>query len=223
MTQEKWTAVDDYINGLFIPRDTALEAALTASDDAGLPAISVSPAQGKMLYLLATAKNARNILEIGTLGGYSAIWLARALSGDGKLTTIEANPKHAEVARANITRAGLIDFVDIRLGAALDVLPQIATEIRPAFDMVFIDADKESYPQYLEWSLRLSHVGTMIVADNVVRRGEVINEDSESATVQGTRRFNELLAADARISSTIIQTVGSKGYDGFALAVVMSE
>src|SRR5262249_20207873 len=218
MSQDQWTAVDNYINGLFVPADSALDAALAASSAAGLPAINVAPNQGKLLNVLARMVGARKILEIGTLGGYSTIWLARSLAKEGRVITLEANPKHAEVARANISRAGLAGLVDLRLGKALDTLPQLASEA--PFDLIFIDADKTGYSDYLAWSLKLSRPRTLIVADNVVRKGAVADPASPDANVQGVRRFNELLAAEPRVSATVIQTVGSKGYDGLAVAVV---
>jgi len=217
MSQELWTAVDRYISDLLVPVDAALEAALQTSADAGMPAIAVSPNQGKLLMLMAQMLEARNILEIGTLGGYSTIWLARGLSVGGRLITLEADPKHADVARSNIARAGLSDVVEVRIGRALDTLPLLAGP----FDLIFIDADKVSYPEYLTWSVKLSRSGTVIVADNVVRKGAIIDADSNDPNVQGVRRFNETLAADARLSATAIQTVGSKGYDGFTVARVL--
>ena len=220
MTQEKWSAVDRYITDLLVPSDPALDAALRASAAAGLPPINVAPNQGKLLMLLAQAQGARNILEIGTLGGYSTIWLARALPAGGRLITLEFDPKHAEVARANIERAGLADVVEVRLGRALDTLKQLAAENRGPFDLIFIDADKPGYPDYFPWALKLSRPGSMIIADNVVRNGAVIDADSSDPNVQGMRRFNELLAAEPRVSATVIQTVGSKGYDGFAIVLV---
>jgi predicted O-methyltransferase YrrM len=220
MSQDQWTTVDRYITDLFVPQDSALEAALAASNAAGLPAINVSPNQGKLLNLLARMHGARKILEIGTLGGYSTIWLARALPAGGRLITLEADPKHADVARANIARAKLDGLVQIRLGKALDTLPQLTAE--GPFDLIFIDADKTGYCDYLAWSLKLSRPGTLIVADNVVRKGAVADPASPDAMVQGVRRFNELLAAEPRVSATVIQTVGSKGYDGLAIALVTS-
>ncbi|BAY34466.1 O-methyltransferase family protein [Nostoc carneum NIES-2107] len=222
MSQEHWTAVDRYITDLFVQPDFALDAALQTAAEAGLPPHNVSPNQGKLLLLLAQIQKVRTILEIGTLGGYSTIWLARSLPADGYLISLEANPKHAEVARSNIARAGLSDIVEIRLGRALDTLPQIAAEGR-VFDLIFIDADKPSNPDYFAWALKLSHRGTLIIADNVVRNGAVIDAASDDPNVQGIRRFNQLLAAEARISATEIQTVGSKGYDGFAIAVVTGD
>jgi len=223
MSQEQWTAVDRYLADLFVPPDPALEAALQASAAAGLPAINVSPNLGKLLHLLARAQGARAILEVGTLGGYSTIWLGRALPAGGRLVTLEADPGHAEVARANIGRAGLAAIVELRLGPALDTLPQLAAEGGGPFDLIFIDADKPSYPAYLGWALRLSRRGTLIVADNVVRDGAVIDAGSDDPRVRGVRHFNELLAAEPRVSATAIQTVGSKGYDGFAIALVIAE
>ena len=223
MSPEQWTAVDRYISELFVPPDPALDEALRASAAAGLPAINVAPNQGKLLHLLARIRGARTILEIGTLGGYSTIWLARALTPGGRLVTLEADPTHAAVARANIARAGLADVVELRLGPALETLPQLLAERRGPFDLIFIDADKPAYPDYLGWSLRLSARGTMIVADNVVRNGAVTDPANPDDRVQGARRFNELLAADPRVSATLIQTVGCKGYDGFAIAVVTAD
>lgn len=220
MDQETWTAVDDYITTLFEASDPALAAALRDSDAAGLPEIAVSPAQGQLLHILARSHGARRILEIGTLGGYSTIWLARALPPDGLLITLEADPRHAEVARANIARAGLADRVTVRDGRAQDTLPALAAEGAGPFDLIFLDADKESYGYYLEWALKLARPGTLIIADNVVRRGRVVDSASEDTNVQGARRFNELLAADPRLTATIVQTVGSKGYDGLAIALV---
>jgi len=223
MSQEQWTAVDQYLSDLLLPSDPALASALQASADAGLPAISVSPTQGKLLHLLARAQGARHILELGTLGGYSAIWLARALPADGRLVTLEFEPKHAEVARANLVRAGVADRVELLVGAALETLPQLAAAGRGPFDFIFIDADKENYPGYWEWALKLARRGTTIVADNVVRKGAVADPASEDPAVQAVRRLCELMAAEPRVTSTVIQTVGCKGYDGFALAVVTRE
>jgi predicted O-methyltransferase YrrM len=222
MLQERWSAVDSYIGENLVPADPVLEAALRASSDAGLPPISVSPSQGKLLNLLARAQGARTILEIGTLGGYSAIWLARALPPGGRLITLEAEPRHAEVARANLAHAGLADVAEVRVGPALDTLPKLQAGGDGPFDLIFIDADKPGYPDYLPWSLRLSRPGSMIIADNVVRGGAVADSASTDANVQGVRRFIEMLAAEPRVSATAIQTVGSKGYDGFALALVLA-
>jgi predicted O-methyltransferase YrrM len=222
MTEELWTAVDRYLGDLLAPADSALEAALAASTAAGLPAINVSPVQGKLLHLLARAIGARNVLEIGTLGGYSTIWLARALPEGGRLVSLEADARHAEVARANIAGAGLQAIVEVRLGMALDTLPGLAAERREPFDFVFIDADKPNNPAYFDWALKLSRPGSIIVVDNVVREGDVIDADSDSLTVQGVRHVLERLAAEPRVSATAIQTVGAKGYDGFAIALVTS-
>jgi predicted O-methyltransferase YrrM len=223
MSQELWNGVDHYLGGLLVPSDPALDAALAASAEAGLPAINVAPNQGKLLHLLAHLQGARSILEIGTLGGYSTIWLARALPPDGRLITLEANQKHAQVAGANIARAGLAGIVDIRVGQALDSLSKLEAEGQGPFDMIFIDADKPAYPDYFVRAMRLSRRGTLIIADNVVRKGAVANPASEDPLVQGVQRFTELLAAEPRVSATAIQTVGSKGYDGFAMAVVIAD
>jgi predicted O-methyltransferase YrrM len=220
MSLEKWTQVDRYITDLLVPEDDALSAALQASDDAGLPQISVTPNLGKFLNLLARIHGARRILEIGTLAGYSTIWLARALPAGGQLITLEFDPKHADVARENIARAGLSDIVDLRVGAALDTLPQIAEEGHAPFDMFFIDADKVNNPHYFEWALKLSHPGSIIIVDNVVRDGAVIDATSDDPNILGVRRLNEMLAAEPRVAATALQTVGSKGYDGFMMAVV---
>ena len=216
MDQTLISAVDGYIDSLFDTTDEALEAALKASDEAGLPEIQVSPGQGKLIYLLAKLTGARRILEIGTLGGYSSIWLARALPEGGKLVTLEYEALHADVARKNIERAGLADRVEIVRGAALDTLPMF--ENAEPFEMVFIDADKENYPGYLNWSLRLTRPGGLIVADNVVREGAILDASSEDEVIVGTRRFNELLAADDRAEAVILQVVGTKGHDGLAIA-----
>ncbi|HTW44416.1 MAG TPA: O-methyltransferase [Acidobacteriaceae bacterium] len=220
MSKKKWTAVDRYITDTLIPADPVLDAALAASNDAGLPAIAVAPNQGRFLMILAQAIGARSILEMGSLGGYSTIWLARALPADGKLITLEADAKHAEVARANIARAGFADKVELRLGKALDTLPAIAAEGLGPFDLIFIDADKGNYPGYLEWALRLSRPGTLIIGDNVVRDGKVIDAADTDPSVQGVRRMNEIIAGEQRLTATAIQTVGSKGYDGFMIAIV---
>ena len=223
MSQEQWTAVDRYITDLLVPPDPALDAALEASAEAGLPAINVTPNQGKLLHLLARVQGARKILEVGTLGGYSTIWLARALPADGYLVTLEVDPSHAEVARANFARADLLDVIDLRLGPALETLPQLFAEGRGPFDLIFIDADKPSNADYFAWALKLSRRGSLIIVDNVVRKGAVIDPGSDDPTVLGVRRFNEALAAEPRVSATAIQTVGSKGYDGFAIALVTGE
>lgn len=223
MTRDLWTAVDDYFGGLLVPPDPVLEEALRASDAAGLPPINVSPTQGKLLEVLARTRGARSILELGTLGGYSTIWLGRTLVPHGRMITLEAEPRHAEVARANLARAGLADIVEVRVGPALQTLPKLAAEGAGPFDMVFIDANKDTYAEYLSWAVRLSAPGTLIVADNVVREGRVADPDSGDETVRGVRRFTEALAADPRLSATAIQTVGTKGYDGLALAVVTGD
>jgi predicted O-methyltransferase YrrM len=221
MTEELWTAVDRYFNELLVSADPALDEALAVSAAAELPAINVSPVQGKLLHLLARSIGARNVLEIGTLGAYSTIWLARALPDGGRVISLEADPRHAEVARANIARAGLDDRVEVRLGMALDLLPGLTERPEP-FDFIFIDADKPNNAAYFDWALRLSRVGAIIIVDNVVRGGDVIAAANDSPTVQGVRRFMERLAAEPRVSATAIQTVGSKGYDGFAIALVTS-
>jgi predicted O-methyltransferase YrrM len=220
MSQEVWTAVDQYINGLLVPSDPELDAALEASVAAGLPPIQVSPPQGKLLHLLARLQGARSVLEIGTLGGYSTIWLARALPPGGRVLTLEADAKHAEVARSNFVRAGLTGVIELRLGPALETLPRIIREGLGLFDLTFIDANKSTLAEYFEWALKLSRPGSVIIADNVIRDGGILDAASADPDIQGVRRFNERLAADARVSAIEIQTVGSKGYDGFALAVV---
>ena len=211
-----WQRVDGYLADLLVGDDPALAAALAANAAAGLPAIDVSPLQGKLLHLLARLAGARRILEIGTLGGYSTIWLARALPDGGRLVTLEAERRHAEVARANIARAGLADRVELIPGPALDTLPTL----EGPFDLVFIDADKRSNPDYLAWALRLSRPGAVIVCDNVIRDGAITDATSRDPGVVGTRRFLEMLAAEPRLSATAVQTVGAKGWDGFAIAIV---
>jgi predicted O-methyltransferase YrrM len=208
MTRERWAEVDRYLTELFVAPDVALEAALDPQ--------SVSPLQGKLLHLLARLQGARAILELGTLGGYSTIWLARSLPADGHLITLEADARKAELARGNLARAGVAGVVEVLVGPALETLPELAGP----FDLIFLDADKRSNPEYLAWALDLSRPGTLIVADNVVRGGAVIDAESGDPRVDGIRRFNELLAAEPRVSATTIQTVGSKGYDGFAVALV---
>ena len=220
MNQEQWTAVDVYIAQMLVPSDAALDAAIEASEKAKLPAIAVTANQGKLLHILARLVNARNILEIGTLGGYSTIWLARALAPRGRVITLEIDPKHAEVAKANVARARLEKSVEVRLGPALDSMKKLAKEKRKPFDLIFIDADKSNIPEYFKWSIKLSRPGSVIVVDNVVRKGAVLDAGSSDADVQGVRRFNEVLAKEKRVTATTIQTVGSKGYDGFTIVLV---
>jgi predicted O-methyltransferase YrrM len=220
MSEEAWSAVDSYLTGLLVAPDPALESALQVSADAGLPAIQVSPLQGKLLWLLARAQNATRILEVGTLGGYSTIWMARALPTGGRLVTLELDASYAEVARANLAAAGLDGMVDVRLGPAADTLAQLVADGGESFDLMFIDADKAGIPEYFRLAHRLSRPGTIIVVDNVVRRGAVLDATSSDPDVQGVRRFNELVALTPGVSATTIQTVGAKGYDGFALALV---
>ncbi|HSD93098.1 MAG TPA: O-methyltransferase [Methyloceanibacter sp.] len=219
-TDALWTAVDEYIVESLVPDDEALNAALAASEKAGLPPINVAPNQGKLLMLLAHAIGARRVLEIGTLGGYSTIWLARGLAPDGRLITLEANEDYAEVARANIARAGLADRVELRIGRAQDTLPGLAEEA--PFDLIFIDADKPGTPGYFQWAVKLARRGSLIIVDNVVREGAVLEAESGDASVQAMRRFFELAAADPRVSGTAVQTVGAKGHDGLAILLVTS-
>ncbi|MEU9168995.1 O-methyltransferase [Streptomyces sp. NPDC048420] len=216
-----WDDVDDYFTTHLAPEDEALRAAVRDSEAADLPHAAVTAPQGKLLQLLARIQGARTILELGTLGGYSTIWLARALPADGRLVSLEYSPKHAEVACRNIARAGLDKIVEVRVGAALDSLPQLADENPPPFDLVFIDADKGNNPHYVEWALKLTSAGSLIVVDNVVRNGRVADPDNPAPDVQGTRTAIELIGGHPRLSATAIQTVGSKGYDGFALARVL--
>ncbi len=218
--RQLWTAVDRYTTNLLIPPDPILDEVLVASNAAGLPPISVSPSQGQMLMLLAQLAKASQILEIGTLGGYSSIWLARALVPGGRLITLEADSKHAEVARRNIAHAGLAHAVEVRLGDARASIEELAAEGGEPFDLIFIDADKRSIPHYLEWSIKLSRAGTLIVIDNVIRDGALADARSEDPSVHGARRMHEMLASDPRVLATTIQTVGSKGYDGFTLVLV---
>lgn len=222
MSRELWTSVDDYVTELFVPPDKALASALKASRAAGLPGIQVTPSEGKLLFMLAKMNHARNILEIGTLGGYSAIWLGRALPKGGKLITLEFDAKHADVARKNIERAGLSKVVEIRLGKAMDTLPRLAKEKAGPFDLFFIDADKPNNTNYFNWALKLSRPGSLIIVDNVVRSGAVIDAKSKDESVQGVRKFNKAMAAEPRVMAVEIQTVGSKGYDGMAFALVTS-
>ncbi len=220
MNQEKWTKVDQYITDALIPPDPIFAEVLRANAAAGLPPIAVSAPQGKFLHLLVKIQKARTVLEIGTLGGYSTIWLARALPADGRLITLESNPQHAEVAKSNISRAALGGIVDLRVGQALDLLAKIANEGRSTFDFVFIDADKENTPEYFQWALKLCHSGSVIVADNVIRDGDIIDDDSDDPGVLGMRRLNEMIAVEPRVTATALQTVGNKGYDGFAILYV---
>ncbi len=220
--QNTWTAVDGYINSHLTLSDPILDAALQASSAAGLPEIAVTPSQGKLLHILARSVGARNILEIGTLGAYSTIWLARALPADGRLITLEFDPRHAAIAQTNLDRAGLSEKVELREGPALETLPELAAEGLASFDLIFIDADKENNVGYFAWALRLSRPGSLILIDNVIRDGEVADANSTDPMVQGVRRLNELLAKESRVCATTIQTVGSKGYDGFTLALVLS-
>lgn len=223
MTQDQWQAVDGYISDLLVAEDEALTEALAASAAAGLPAINVAPNQGKLLQLLAQTQGARTALEIGTLGGYSTIWLARALPEDGRLISLEYDPAHAEVARANIARAGLAKIAEVRTGAALDTLPRIAAEPGAGpFDLVFIDADKRNNPRYVEWALRLTRPGSLIIVDNVVRGGGVVDATSEDPSILGTREMFELVAREPRLDATALQTVGVKGYDGLLVARVIA-
>ena len=220
MTKDLWTAVDKYICDQLVHSDSLLEEVLDVSSAAGLPPIAVTPNLGKLLYLFARIQGAKKILEIGTLAGYSTIWLARALPPGGRLISLEADPKHAEIARNNIARAGLAEVVEIRLGSALETLPKLAAEGLGPFDLIFVDAEKRDNPDYFAWSLKLSRPGSVLVFDNVVRDGAVIDPANTTPSVQGIRRFNELVAAEPRVTATAIQTVGSKGYDGFAIALV---
>ena len=218
--QQTWTAVDDYVSDLLSPDDEALDQAIAGAVEAGLPAIQVSPPQGKLLALLARSIGARAVLEFGTLGGYSTIWLGRALPADGRLVTLEADPAYAEVARANIERAGLAELVEIRVGPALETFPALEDEGAGPFDLVFIDADKVHTPEYFAWSLERTRPGGLIVADNVVRGGRLIDEADEDPAIPAQRRFHEMLSAEPRVEATTIQTVGGKGYDGFSIALV---
>jgi predicted O-methyltransferase YrrM len=222
MSREQWTAVDEYIGALLAPHDEALTGALRDSEAAGLPPIQVSPAQGKLLHLLARTIGARRVLEFGALGGYSTIWLGRALPADGRLITLEANPEYAGVARASIERAGLGELIELRIGPALETLPLLEEEGAGPFDLTFIDADKVNTPNYFAWVLERSRPGALIIADNVVRGGTLIEADSDDPATQAQRRFHEILAAEPRVSATTIQTVGAKGYDGFTIVLRIS-
>ena len=215
-----WDQVDAYLTGTFVPRDEAFAAALADSEKAGLPTIQVSPPQGRLLELLARALRARQILEIGTLGGYSTLWLARGLAPGGRIVTLEVDPKHADVARRNFERAGRAGAIELRLGAALETLPRMVEERAGPFDLVFVDADKPSLPDYFSWSLKLSRPGTLIVIDNVVREGRVLAAESTDPNVAGTRALHELLAEEPRVTWTTVQTVGVKKHDGFTIALV---
>ena len=217
-----WIKVDDYFGDLLAPEDDALRHVLRANDKAGVPAISVSRLQGKFLFLLVKIVQARRVLEIGTLGGYSTIWMARALPAGGRVVTLEVDPKHAEVASRNLLAAGMQDRVDLRLGCALDTLPSLHAADAEPFDLIFIDANKENNPEYLEWAVKLGRPGTVIVVDNVVREGNVIDAKSRKGDVRATRRMTELMARHPRLTATALQTVGMKGYDGFVLAVLES-
>jgi predicted O-methyltransferase YrrM len=223
MTQETWTAVDSYITEMLVFPDPILDAVLQSCDAAELPPHHVSPNQGKFLMVLALLQQAHNILEIGTLGGYSTIWLAKALPADGRIITLENNPKHAEIARNHIAKAGFNHLVEVRVGQAIDSLAQLERENYPPFDLIFIDADKPSNPDYFSWALKLSRRGSLIIADNVIRDGAVIEANSSDPNVQGIRRFNEMLKSEPRVTATALQTVGSKGYDGFTIALVTSD
>ncbi|WP_202081279.1 O-methyltransferase [Caldalkalibacillus salinus] len=215
-----WQDVDLYFSSMLHENDEVMDKILTANAEANLPAIDVSPNQGKFLYLLAKLKGAKHILEIGTLGGYSSVWLGRALPHDGKLITLELEHKHAEVAEKNITLAGLENKIEIKVGPALDILPTLKDQEKNPFDMIFIDADKQNNPHYLQWALQLSKPGTVILVDNVVRNGKVIEDNSDDDSIQGTRQFIHLLSEESRIETTALQTVGVKGYDGFVMGVV---
>ncbi|MGA2216594.1 MAG: O-methyltransferase [Terracidiphilus sp.] len=219
--QELWTAVDRYFSDLLIPSDENMDAALAANQQAGLPPIDITPLQGSFLEFLVRLSGARCVLEIGTLGGYSTLWLTRGLPKDGRILTLELDPHHATVARANLQRAGALDRVEVMVGPATESLRALKESGSTAFDLIFIDADKERYPEYLDWALKLSRPGTTIVADNVVRDGQVVDAECDDPHVQGVKRFMEQLAAEPRASTTVLQTVGTKGYDGFALALVL--
>jgi predicted O-methyltransferase YrrM len=218
MDQQRFNDVDAYLDTLFVGDDPVLDATLRSLDEAGMPAISVSPTQGRFLTILARTCRATRVLELGTLAGYSTICLARGLPAGGRLVSLEYDARYADVARANVERAELSGVVEVRVGRAIDSLPALADD--DPFDLVFIDADKVSYPEYLDWAVRLSRPGTLIVADNVVRDGEILDADSTDDNIRALRRFNELLAADERLEATALQLVGSKGYDGMAFALV---
>ena len=220
MDQKVFEAVDHYISDLFIPQDEALTAAEESHKLENIPLINVSPNLGKLLHLFAKLSNAKKILEVGTLAGYSTIWMAKALPEDGKLISLEIDSHHAEVARKNIERAGLSSKVEVRVGKAIDLLPQLVQENAGPFDMIFIDADKPPYTEYFEWALELSRSGTLIIADNVIRDGKVLDANHEDPMVQGAQRFNKALAGNTNVTATILQSIGVKEYDGMALAIV---
>jgi predicted O-methyltransferase YrrM len=223
MTDDRFEAVDGYLAERYAPAEDALTAALAANDAARLPPIAVSPTQGKLLQLLARMIQARRILEIGTLGGYSSLWLAGALPADGRLITLELNARHAAVARSNFVHAGLADHIELREGPALDSLAKLQAEGGGPFDFFFIDADKVNSPNYLSWALKLAHRGSVIVIDNVIRDGAIVDPSSRDPAVLGTRRLHDMMAAEPRLSATAIQTVGAKGYDGFTIALVTAD
>jgi predicted O-methyltransferase YrrM len=220
MSQDIWTSVDSYLGEVLVRQDRHLDAAVAASDAAGLPPIQVSPPQGKLLAILIEMMGAKSVLEVGTLGGYSTIWMAKSLPANGRLVTIEIDPKHAEVAQQNFNRAGLGDKIELRTGNARDILPDMIDDGAGPFDFVFIDADKASNPDYFGWALEMSRPGTVIIVDNVIREGHIIEADSEDASVKGVRRLNEVMAGNPRVTVTALQTVGVKGYDGFSVALV---
>jgi predicted O-methyltransferase YrrM len=220
MKEDTWSAVDHYIEERIVGADAALEAALESSAEAGLPAINVSPPQGKLLMMLAQLRGARSALEVGTLGGYSAIWIARGLAPGGRLVTLESNSVHANVARSNLVRAGVADRVEVRVGPARETLPTLMGDVRVPFDLTFIDADKPNNATYFDWAVKLSRPGSLIVVDNVVRGGAVVDHTNDDPSVRGTRELFDRLRTDTRVTCTAIQTVGIKGYDGFVLAVV---
>lgn len=220
MSEKTWAVVDDYIVASLFDSDPVLDAVLAANHDQGLPAIDVSAAQGKLLSLLVRIRGAKNVLEIGTLGGYSTIWMARELPADGMIVTLELDQHHAKVARSNFERAGVSVRIDLRVGPALQSLAALGAENAGPFDLIFIDADKPNNPHYLSWAMRLSRPGTVIICDNVIRDGAVLNEDGRDANVEGARAAFSFIGSEKRLDGTAIQTVGAKGYDGFAIAVV---
>ncbi|HTK31986.1 MAG TPA: O-methyltransferase [Candidatus Saccharimonadaceae bacterium] len=222
MSDERWADVDRYFEAAWLPVDASLDAALADAAAAGLPAIQVSPNQGQFLHVLTRARGARRVLEIGTLAGYSTIWMARALPADGRLVTLEIDPRHAAIARRNLERAGVLDRVDLRVGRALDLLPALAAEGGDPFDLTFIDADKSNNADYFRWALRLSKPGSLILVDNIVRKGAILDPGSKDEDVEGVRRLREVVAAEPRVAATVLQTVGPKGWDGIAFAVVVS-